>query len=107
MSIASIYLVCKGMQIDAAFMYYLAFFPISWVISVVPISVGGAGIMEGTLNALFGKVATMSTLHEAIPGLIQRVIFLTASLPGLVIHIKGQHLPSKTDNKQDFSVDTQ
>lgn len=106
MSILSIYLVCRGMQIKASMMYYFAFFPTSWVIGVIPISVGGAGIMEGTLNALFGKVATISSGHEAIPGLIQRVIFLTASLPGLLIHLKGYHLPSNTADKQDFSVDS-
>lgn len=106
MSIFSIYLVCRGMQIEASFIYYLAFFPTSWVIGVIPISVGGAGIMEGVLNTLFGKVATISTDDIAIPGLIQRVIFLTASLPGLVIHLKGHHLPSNTVDKQDFSVDS-
>lgn len=107
MSIFSIYLVCRGMQIEASFIYYLAFFPTSWVIGVIPISVGGAGIMEGVLNTLFGKVATISTDDIAIPGLIQRVIFLTASLPGLIIHLKGHHLPSNTTDKQDFSVDSQ
>ncbi len=107
LSIYSFYLVCKGMQIEVSIIYYFAFFPISWVIGVIPISVGGAGIMEGALNTLFGKVATVSSGHEAIPGLIQRVIFLTASLPGLIIHIKGHHLPANTGKKQDFSVDCQ
>lgn len=83
--------------------YYFIFFPISWLLGTLPISVGGAGIMEWWLIAMFTMVSTgsaeqASALASAL-ALSQRLLWLTGSLPGVVIHLQGAHLP------KDFSID--
>jgi hypothetical protein len=110
LAILGFWIVCRDMQINAPLMCYFAFFPTSWVLGVIPVSIGGAGVMEGGLKFLFGKIATVTEGQRVIPGLVQRVIFLIVSMPGLVVHIKGAHLPDgtvpdKVLDKPEISVD--
>lgn len=104
LAIISIWIVGKERGIDADLRYYLAFFPISWVIGTFPISIGGAGIVEGGLKVLFSKVPTVLKEHRVVPGLIQRGIWLIISLPGLIIHLKGAHLPA---DKGEIIIDSE
>jgi hypothetical protein len=94
LSIVSIWIICSERGIDAPLKYYLSFFPISWVVGALPISVGGAGITEGVLKVLFAKVATVAEGQRIIPGLVQRVVWLIVSVPGLMIHVGAGHLPA-------------
>ncbi len=84
--------------ITAHLKYYLIFFPVSWLLGTLPISVGGAGIMELWLNEMFKQVSGLNEL-VGFPSACQRIIWLLGSLPGVVIHIIGAHLP------KDFSID--
>ena len=93
LAILSYWVVCRDMQIKAPLICYFAFFPTSWLIGVIPVSIGGAGVMEGGLKVLFSKITTVAEGQEVIPGLVQRLIFLTVSMAGLIVHIKGSHLP--------------
>jgi len=71
-------------------------FPVSWVIGALPISVGGLGVLEGTIIGLFVLLAGEQWRAEVeILAGCQRVMFLLASLPGIVIHIVGAHLPAE------------
>jgi len=68
---------------------------LSWVIGVIPISVGGAGVMELGLKGLFSQVAQVTTELGLGLGLAQRIIWLLTSIPGVIIHITGKHLPKE------------
>lgn len=103
-AIVSIWLIGRERGVDAHIKYYFAFFPISWVLGALPISIGGVGIVEGGLKVLFGKVSTVLQEDRVLPGLIQRAVWLASSLPGLFIHVKGAHLPKE---KVDFFVDSE
>ena len=112
MTVVAMWLLGSQIGIDVPAKYYFVFFPISWLLGAVPISVGGLGIMEGWLKLMFMRVGTMSGENALALALCQRLVFLLASLPGAVIHLIGAHLPraigedviSRGESK-DFFID--
>ncbi len=97
--IMAMWLVGREIGLDVHPMYYFIFFPISWLLGSLPISVGGLGIVEGGLKVAFSQFAGASGQQALVLALCQRLIWLLGSLPGVVIHLLGAHLP------KDFSVD--
>jgi uncharacterized membrane protein YbhN (UPF0104 family) len=92
-------LIGSSLGITAPIKYYFIFFPISWLLGALPISVGGAGIMEWWLKVMFMRVCAVSSGQALALALCQRLIWLFGSLPGAGIHLIGAHLP------KDFFVD--
>ena len=99
MHVIAMWLVGREIGLTAPAKYYFIFFPISWLLGALPISVGGLGIMEGWLKMMFMRVGTMSSKDALALALFQRLLLLFASLPGAVIHLIGAHLP------KDFFID--
>lgn len=99
MTVIAMWLIGREIGIDVPAKYYFIFFPISWLLGAVPISVGGLGIMEGWLKMMFMRVGTISSENALALALCQRLIFLIVSLPGAIIHLIGAHLP------KDFFID--
>lgn len=97
MPIYGLYLIGKDLGIEAHIKYYFVFFPLSWIIGVIPISVGGAGVMELGLKGLFSKVAQVTASQGLILALAQRLTWLLTSIPGVIIHITGKHLPKQEE----------
>jgi len=96
--IFGLWLIGRELGITVGFVYYLVFIPISWVIGMLPISIGGLGVMEVVLISLFGLVGVNENNAFAV-AICQRFLFWAVSLPGLFIHIVGAHVP------EEFSVD--
>ena len=96
MPIYGLYLIGRNLGIEAHIKYYYIFFPLSWIIGVIPISIGGTGIMELGLKGLFSKVAQVTASQGLILALAQRLTWLLISIPGVIIHITGKHLPAKS-----------
>lgn len=97
--IMALVLIGSSLGITAHVKYYFILFPISWLLGALPISVGGAGIMEWWLKVMFIQVCGVSSEHALVLALCQRLIWLFGSLPGVVIHLIGAHLP------KDFFID--
>lgn len=94
-------LMGKLMGLSVPVKYYFVFFPISWVFGALPISPGGMGVLEGVLVALFSRVPGISKEGMAVVAVLaicQRIIFLVCSLPGMIIHISGAHLPADEED---------
>lgn len=83
---------------DCPVRYYFVFFPIAWIVSSLPISVGGLGVWEETLKLMFVGVGMDGEQAIAL-AIFYRILLLLSSLPGMVIHLCGAHLP------KEFSVD--
>ncbi len=83
------------MGLEVPIKYYFVFFPISWVLGALPISPAGAGVLEGGIVFLFTRVPGVTVEQALVLALCQRAMFLLASLPGIVIHIMGAHLPAE------------
>lgn len=88
-----------NLGIAASVKYYYVFFTLVWVIGAIPVSIGGAVVIEVILAGLFVKFAGVEETAAAALALCQRLVWIMASLPGAVIHLLGAHLP------KDFFVD--
>ena len=97
--ILGMWLVGREIGVDTPFKYYLIFFPISWLIGALPVSIGGLGIMEWWLKIAFSQVSAVAGENALALALCQRILWILASLPGAVIHLSGAHLP------KDFFID--
>jgi uncharacterized membrane protein YbhN (UPF0104 family) len=89
--VTGLVVVGKSAGIPSPVKYYFIFFPLSWFIGALPLSIGGLGIMEGWLKLAFGRVAGVSPQQALVLGLFQRLIWLVGSIPGAVIHLMGLH----------------
>jgi uncharacterized protein (TIRG00374 family) len=92
-TITGFYFLGRSMGIDVSVKYYYVFFTLTWVLGAVPVSIGGAVVVEGALVILFTRVAGTEESAAWALALAQRGVWLLAALPGAVIHITGAHLP--------------
>lgn len=99
MVITSFWFLGKNLGITVSIKYYYVFFTLTWVIGALPVSVGGAVVVEGTLYYFFVNFAGVEKESALALVLCQRIVWMFASLPGAVIHLVGAHLP------KDFFVD--
>ena len=99
MTITGFWFLGRNLGIEASVKYYYVFFTLVWVLGTVPVSIGGAVVIEGMLVWLFVNFAGVAEADAMALALCQRFIWIVASLPGAVIHLIGAHLP------KDFSVD--
>jgi uncharacterized membrane protein YbhN (UPF0104 family) len=105
MVIASFWPLGRSLGIDVELKYYFVIFPIMWTVAAVPISPAGLGIFE------WGTKKGFVALTGADPGsalaiaLCQRLIWLLGSLPGVLIHLLGAHLPREisVDGREDLT----
>jgi uncharacterized protein (TIRG00374 family) len=79
--------------IGASIKYYYIFFTLTWVLGAVPVSIGGAVVVEVALASMFYKFAGVGVEAASALALCQRIVWILASLPGGVIHLVGAHLP--------------
>jgi uncharacterized protein (TIRG00374 family) len=99
MAITGFWFLGVNLGIEAGIKYYYVFFTLVWVIGAIPVSIGGAVVIEVVLAGLFVKFAGVDETSAAALALCQRFVWIVASLPGAVIHLVGAHLP------KDFFVD--
>jgi len=112
LTITGFWFLGVNLGIDVSIKYYYVFFTLTWVLGAVPVSIGGAVVVEGSLVYLFTHFAGVGEEPAAALALCQRAVWMLASLPGAAIHLFGAHLPrGPKDNKmrleipEDFSVD--
>jgi len=98
-TITGFFLLGRNLGIGVSIKYYFVFFTLVWVIGAIPVSIGGAVVMEGSLAYLFIHFADVEPEAALALALCQRFVWMLTSLPGAVIHIIGAHLP------KDISVD--
>jgi len=91
--IMAMWLIGSHIGITAPAKYYFIFFPISWLLGALPISVGGAGVMELWLKDIFMRVCGLSGKDALVLAFSQRLLWLVGSVPGVFIHLFGAHLP--------------
>jgi uncharacterized protein (TIRG00374 family) len=97
--ITSFWFLGRNLGVTVSIKYYYVFFTLTWVLGALPLSIGGAVVVEGTLFYLFVNFAGVEKEAALALVLCQRIVWMLASLPGAVIHLVGAHLP------KDFFVD--
>jgi hypothetical protein len=98
-TIAGYWLAGRQLGVDVSISYYFVFFTLSWSIGMVPLTVGGAVLVEGSLAGMFVKFASVGAEAALALALCQRIIWMIASLAGGWIHLAGAHLP------KDFTLE--
>ena len=99
MTITGFWFLGRSMGVDVSVKYYYVFFTLTWVLGTLPVSIGGAVVMEGILTYMFVEFAGVEWGAAFALALCQRIIWMITSLPGAAIHLTGTHLP------KDFSID--
>jgi uncharacterized protein (TIRG00374 family) len=97
--IAGFWVLGRNLGITAEAKYYFVFFPVTWGLAAIPVSIAGLGLLEGGVRELFTRFAGVSVERAIALALCQRIIWILGSLPGAAVHTLGGHLP------KDFSVD--
>jgi uncharacterized membrane protein YbhN (UPF0104 family) len=92
--ITGFWLIGRQIGMEAGLRYYFVFFPLTWGLGAIPVSVGGAGVVEGGLAGLFVLAGAGAEQALAI-ALCQRAVWIVAALPGAWIHWTGRHLPKE------------
>ncbi len=93
--IVGLWFAGRNLGMTAPLKYYFVFFPAAWVLGLLPVSVGGLGIWEGGLKIMFTQLASVTSEQAVALAVCHRVVWLIASLPGVIIHLAGAHLPKE------------
>jgi uncharacterized membrane protein YbhN (UPF0104 family) len=91
MVILSFWLIGRDLGMTAALRCYFVFFPMVWVIGTIPVSIAGIGILEGGVVFLFVHFTGADPLDVAALALCQRLTWVAASIPGLLVYLTGHH----------------
>ncbi len=99
LTITGFWFLGLNLGVEASIKYYYVFFTLTWVLGAVPVSIGGAVVVEGTLAYMFIHFANVGKDAASALALCQRAVWMLTSLAGAVIHLFGAHLP------KDFFID--
>jgi uncharacterized protein (TIRG00374 family) len=91
--IVTFWVLGRSLGIDTPVRYYFIIFPATWLLSALPISIAGIGLLEGGVVVLFTRLAGVPVGPATALALCQRFVWMFASLPGGIIHLLGAHLP--------------
>ena len=94
MVITAFWILGVNLQMGVDAKYYFVFFPLTWALGALPISIAGLGIMEGALVGLFDKFAGAKEGTAFALAVCQRLIWFLSAFPGFIIHLCGAHLPA-------------
>jgi len=93
LTIVAFWVLGRSLGIQASVRYYFIIFPATWLLSALPVSIAGLGLLEGGLRELFTRLAAVPVEQALALALCQRFVWVAASLPGGLIHLFGAHLP--------------
>jgi uncharacterized protein (TIRG00374 family) len=79
LTITAFWLLGRNIGIQADVKYYYVFFTLTWVLGAVPVSVGGAVVVEGMLTYLFSMFAGVAEEAAFALALCQRAVWMLAS----------------------------
>jgi len=91
--IMAFWVLGRSLGIRASVRYYFIIFPATWLLSALPVSIAGLGLLEGGIRELFTRLAAVPAEQALALALCQRFVWVVASLPGGLIHLLGAHLP--------------
>ena len=81
------YVFGRGLGIDVAFSYYLAFMPVCILIILLPVSIGGLGVAQGVTIALLRPVGVPDEQSFALSTILVLAALLSAT-PGALLLIR-------------------
>ncbi len=93
-AVLEFYVVAKGFAVEVAFGYFLLFIPLAVFLSMLPLSIGGMGLLETAIVFFFSRVGVSIELCVSL-ALVHRLLLLLSTLPGGMIYIATGLSPRK------------
>jgi uncharacterized membrane protein YbhN (UPF0104 family) len=80
----AIYLLVQGLGNHVSFWLVAGLYSLSYLVTLIPISINGFGLQELSVTYLFLHVGSLSAATSLSLAVLLRIIFMLASLPGAV-----------------------
>jgi len=90
--IGSIYLIAVSLSLPTPWYRFYLYIPLIYIISAVPLTPGGVGLLEKMYAVFFVSGATTASMVLAV-ALLARLAPILCSLPGALVAIRGPRLP--------------
>ncbi|MDD4236684.1 MAG: lysylphosphatidylglycerol synthase transmembrane domain-containing protein [Bacteroidales bacterium] len=81
------YLVFLAFGIDLPFYYHLAFFPLIQIISIIPVSISGLGIREGSFVYFYGLLGINESIAFFVSIMYYILLMLVPAFIGMLIFL--------------------
>ncbi len=100
--VGSIGLIGVSLGLDCPFYNYFVYIPLIYIIGAIPLSVGGAGWVEGLYLFYFGSLNPNAVL---ILALMARFVPMIWALPGAVVAVTGPKLPKADQVRAELEAE--
>jgi hypothetical protein len=90
LSLLAIFLIGRSVELDFSLATYLVLVPPAILLTLIPLSLAGWGIREGAMIGLFTLLGA-NTVTVLSMSILYGIVLIVASLPGLVVYMKGKH----------------
>lgn len=95
-----VYVIGAALGIEVPLLYYFIFVPLVFLLTMLPISVGGIGVREGTYVYFFAQIG-IATHSALLLSILSYGTNLLAALPGGVIYaVAGLPAPQRTNDSR-------
>ncbi len=80
------WMTAMGLHLSVPFLYFLVFVPVITLVTMLPLTVSGAGLRELASVSLFGAIGVEPASSLAL-GLISSITVLLSAIPGGIIYV--------------------
>ena len=91
-SIISTYLISLAMGCTTSFLYFLILLPVVWLVSMIPITINGLGLREGSFVFLFSTTGMSKEMAMTISILWLAQTVLLGVLGGVIFLLEGSSI---------------
>lgn len=86
LAVFEFYTIATSFFSETSLQYYFIFVPLAIFLAILPISLGGIGVLEASMVFFFSKVGMpLETCLSVV--IIHRVLFLLSTLPGGILYV--------------------
>jgi len=102
--IGSIYLIAVSLSLPTPWYRFYLYIPLIYIISAVPLTPGGVGLLEKMYAVFFVSGTTTASMVLAM-ALLARLAPILCSLPGALVAVRGPRLPKAEQMQAEFADD--
>ncbi len=102
--IGSIYLIATSLSLPTPWYQFYLYIPLIYIISAVPLTPGGVGVLEKMYAVFFVSGTTTASMVLAM-ALLARLAPILCSLPGALVAVRGPRLPKAEQMQAELATD--
>jgi glycosyltransferase 2 family protein len=85
------YLIFKAVGVDLPFFYHLALFPLIQIISIIPVSLSGFGLREGSFVYFYGMLGVSKSIAFGVSLIYYAILILVPAFIGMLIYLNNNN----------------